>query len=92
MRTAHLLIFGNVHGVGFRKFVRSHARELGLVGWVRNLPEGTVEVEVGGSEKSIEELIRHCKQGPFLAEVLSIEVDFKEKEFPYINFVLRHEV
>lgn len=92
MNVVHLFIFGNVHGVGFRKFVRVNAQKLGLVGWVRNLPEGTVEAEVAGSDVSIQKLIKLCKKGPFLAEVTSVDVASEEKDFPYTEFVLRHDV
>ena len=89
---AHLLIFGSVQGVGFRKFVRQNAQKLGLVGWVRNLPEGTVEAEVMGDNEVVNKLIKLCQKGPFLAEVKSVDVNVIEKDFPYTKFVLRHDV
>ncbi|HYK08453.1 MAG TPA: acylphosphatase [Candidatus Eisenbacteria bacterium] len=99
MQVTHLLIFGHVHGVGFRKFVRHTAQKLGLVGWVRNLPEGihsassgqAVEAEVMGEEKKVQELIKLCKKGPYLAEVSDVEVQSVEKDFPYNEFMLRHD-
>jgi len=92
MKVTHLLISGFVQGIGFRKFVKDNARKLGLVGWVRNTPEGFVETEIAGSEDKIEELIKHCKKGPFLADVKSIEVDIEEKDFPFISFEVRHDL
>lgn len=92
MTITHLLIFGQVHGVGFRKFVRHNAQQLGLVGWVRNLPEGTVEAEVAGSDEAIKKLIALCHKGPFLAEVSSVDVASVEKDFPHEAFVIRHDV
>lgn len=91
MKVTHLLIFGSVHGVGFRKFVRVNAQKLGLVGWVRNLPEGTVEAEVSGEEEKIQELIRHVKKGPFLSEVQGVDIMEMEKDFPYTEFITRRE-
>lgn len=91
MRIAHILIFGFVQGVGYRKFVRQQAQKLGLVGWVRNLPEGTVEAEVAGDKEIIEELITFCRKGPFLAQVKHVEVEWEEKEFEYQEFVMRHD-
>ena len=91
MKVTHLLIFGKVQGVGFRSYIRSHARKLGLVGWVRNLPEGSVEAEVVGPDQEIEQLIQRCKRGPFLAEVVSVDVDTVEKEFPYEEFIYKKE-
>ncbi|HSD98745.1 MAG TPA: acylphosphatase [Patescibacteria group bacterium] len=92
MKVVHLLIFGKVHGVGFRSYVKHNARKLGLVGWVRNLPEGTVEAEVSGSEKAVDQLVQLSKKGPFLAEVTSVDVTDMEKDFPYSEFLLRHDV
>ena len=48
---------GRVQGVGFRYYAVNKANQLGLTGWVRNLPDGTVEMEVQGNEPSIDELI-----------------------------------
>lgn len=91
-KVVRLLIFGSVHGVGFRKFIKQHATRLGLVGWVRNLPEGTVEVQISGAEKAIEQLVLLSKKGPFLAEVKDIDILHEEKEFPFTEFVLRRDV
>lgn len=92
MKVVRLLIFGKVHGVGFRKFVRHNGQKLGLVGWVRNLPEGTVEAEISGSEEHIKKLIALCQKGPFLAEVANVEVEEDEKDFPYTDFLLRRDI
>jgi acylphosphatase len=92
MQVTHLLIFGQVHGVGFRKFVRHAAKRLGIVGWVSNLPEGTVEAEVMGDEKKVQELIKICQKGPYLAEVSDVQVSSVEKDFLYNEFVLRHDI
>lgn len=92
MRVIHLLIFGNVHGVGFRKFIKTNGNKLGLVGWVRNLPEGTVEAEVAGDEERVQKLIQLAKKGPFLAEVTQVDVEENEKDFPYSEFLLRHDL
>ena len=91
MKVTHLRIYGKVQGIGFRSYVRSHARKLGLIGWVRNLPEGMVEAEVAGADEKIYRLIELCKKGPMLAEVYSIDLDSIEKDFPYEDFVIRKE-
>ena len=53
----HIIFYGRVQGVGFRYYAVNKANQLGLTGWVRNLPDGTVEMEVQGNELSIDELI-----------------------------------
>jgi acylphosphatase len=59
-----LVVSGRVQGVGFRWFVRQAARELGLAGRVRNLPDGTVEVEVAGPEEALARLRERLREGP----------------------------
>lgn len=92
MKILHAIVFGFVQGVGYRKFVRQQATKLGLSGWVRNLPEGTVEFEASGDEDRIEDLLAACRRGPFLAQVKTIETDWQEKDFPYNEFIIRHDV
>lgn len=53
----HILFYGRVQGVGFRYYSVNKARQLGLTGWVRNLCDGSVEMEVQGTEEKIDELI-----------------------------------
>lgn len=53
----HLIFYGRVQEVGFRYYSVCKARELGLTGWVKNLPDGRVEMEVQGQKKKIGELI-----------------------------------
>jgi acylphosphatase len=55
---------GRVQGVGFRYFVRGVARELGLVGRVRNLPSGEVEIEVAGEPERVEKFKGWVRRGP----------------------------
>ena len=59
-----LEVHGRVQGVGFRWFVREAARRRGIAGWVRNRPDGSVELEVSGSEPSVRELIAVVREGP----------------------------
>lgn len=60
---------GKVQGVWFRGFVIDNATELGLKGWVRNRPDGTVEAEIIGDGPTINDLLRRCRQGPPAARV-----------------------
>ncbi len=68
------LISGIVQGVGFRYFVRRKAELYGLSGWVRNLPDGRVEVFAQGPEESLKELEKDLWKGPSLARVEQVEV------------------
>ena len=59
----YIIVDGRVQGVGFRFFCTMNARALDLTGWVRNMDNGMVEMEVQGEESSIEKFIRNIKKG-----------------------------
>ena len=69
----HVRVIGTVQGVGFRWFVRERARRLGLAGWVRNLPDGSVEVAASGDEPQVELLRTELQRGPSGARVKTLE-------------------
>jgi len=67
------VVVGRVQGVGFRWFVYRTAARLGLAGWVRNLPDGRVEVVARGSADALDELLADLKTGPRSASVERVE-------------------
>ena len=69
----HVAVRGRVQGVGCGWFVRERARELKLVGWVRNLPDGSVEVLAQGEEESLARLRYSLLAGPTGAHVSSLD-------------------
>ena len=64
MSEMHVRVAGVVQGVGFRWFVRERARRLGLSGWVRNLPDGSVEVLASGDDGQLALLRSELNRGP----------------------------
>jgi acylphosphatase len=68
-KTRRYIVSGRVQGVGFRYFVQRKATEVGLAGWVRNRPDGTVEAEAGGTPEQLEALERALQSGPPLSRV-----------------------
>lgn len=83
---AHVFISGFVQGVGFRRFVRHHARKIGLTGWVRNMPDNRVEALFQGSKEQLEQIISICKKGAFLSEVKDVQVKFEDLQESFDNF------
>ncbi|HSN92471.1 MAG TPA: acylphosphatase [Anaeromyxobacteraceae bacterium] len=71
---AHLLVSGLVQGVNFRASTADEARRLGVAGWVRNCPDGRVEVEAEGEREKVEALVRWCAHGPTWARVEDLDV------------------
>lgn len=72
MVTLHLNIQGRVQGVWFRESMRQEAERLGVCGWVRNLPDGSVEATVQGPADAVNTLIAWTHTGPPLAQVHKI--------------------
>lgn len=72
-QAVRLRILGRVQGVGFRWFTREEARELGLSGRVRNLPDGSVEVVAVGNRAALESLRERLREGPPGGRVQEIE-------------------
>ncbi|MCK4336200.1 MAG: acylphosphatase [Candidatus Aenigmarchaeota archaeon] len=85
----HLLISGEVQGVFFRANTRRAANELGVKGWVRNLPNGMVEVVAEGRKPTLDRLIEYCRKGPDGAGVENIEIKWEEFKNEFRGFDVR---
>lgn len=88
-RTVHLRIRGRVQGVFFRANARDRAEELGIRGWVRNRPDGTVEAIASGDDDSVEAFIGWCGEGSTAARVDRVEVEPSEETAPEGSFEIR---
>jgi acylphosphatase len=75
VRRVHAIVTGRVQGVSYRASTASEARRLGLVGWVRNLRDGSVELEAEGPDDRVASLLAWCHQGPPAARVAHVAVD-----------------
>lgn len=82
MKSYHLIISGGVQGVGFRRFVAYHARKKNITGWVKNLPDKTVEACFVGDDAQLQKMITICKKGPEISLVENIDI----KEIPVGDF------
>jgi len=81
------VVRGRVQGVGFRDYVYTRARFLGLTGYVRNLPDGrSLEVVAEGPRPALEQLLEYLHQGPRLARVDGVEVEWREPQGSYADF------
>lgn len=75
-----MLFYGRVQGVGFRYYSVYKARELGLTGWVQNLDDGSVEMEVQGTRRKIDELILFLDRQRYISIVSIDEQEVSVKE------------
>jgi len=80
MPAVHLIIKGKVQGVFFRATAKDIADEMNIRGWVRNTPQGDVEIMASGSQENIDRYIGWCKRGPSKAIVTNVVVTSKEDE------------
>ena len=79
-------VYGRVQGVFFRDFVARRADELGVTGYVHNLPQGTVKVTAEGERKQLERLLGYLKEGPPAAKVEKVVVEWGKYTGNYPNF------
>ena len=84
------IIRGRVQGVFFRDFTRTHAMRLDLLGYVRNLWNGTVEVIVEGDREALESLLKELYVGPSSAEVEKIDLEWSEPTGAFSSFEVRY--
>ncbi|MDH3454896.1 MAG: acylphosphatase [Desulfuromonadales bacterium] len=86
---AELLIRGRVQGVFFRQSTRETANRLGLTGWVKNCPDGSVAAVFEGETTAIDAAIAWCRQGPPAAGVSEVEVDWQDFRGEFSGFDIR---
>ena len=79
-------ISGRVQGVGFRFFARETANEFGITGYVRNLPDGSLEVVAEGEEDVLKEFLEMLRDGPRSARVTDIQVSWGPPSDEYDRF------
>ena len=86
LASVRAIVYGRVQGVFYRAFTSRQAKELGLTGYVRNLPDGGVEVQAYGERKQLEKLINTLMIGPPAAAVEKIVTDWPEYSGSYSDF------
>jgi acylphosphatase len=84
-----LIIAGRVQGVYFRASAVSEAQKLGLTGWVKNRPDGSVQAVAEGPREKLDQLIAWCHQGPGGAKATSANVQWAEAQNAFLGFAIR---
>lgn len=90
MKRVEIIVQGRVQGVFYRDSTRRKAKELGLVGTVRNLPEGTVEIVAEGPAAALEALVQWCRSGPPAAEVKDANTVFDTPTGKFYDFTIQY--
>ena len=88
-KRVHLLLSGSVQGVFFRASTAHVARKLQLAGFVRNLPDGRVEVVAEGNEEALPKMVDWCRRGPPGAHVAHTDIDWEKPTGQFLDFQIR---
>ena len=80
---------GRVQGVGFRYFTKNQADTLHLTGWVRNLPDGTVEVLAKGFGPALEQFMQRLEEGPIGSRVEKVDFQWIQESQDFKGFEIK---
>lgn len=86
----HVFYSGRVQGVGFRITAEEHAQEYGIVGWVRNLRDGRVELIAEAEETALQQLLQAIRTGPMKNFINQIEISWSNATDTFDEFEIRY--
>jgi acylphosphatase len=86
MQRIHLIISGDVQGVGFRAWVVRQAKKLGVSGWVKNRDDGSVEIVAEGLKNKLEELAKLCRHGPEVSWIEALDIRWERADHRFVGF------
>ena len=87
----YCIISGKVQNVAYRAYAQDSATELGLCGFVRNLPDGTVELVAQGDKDTLKEFVEYLHEGSLLAKVENVSIDWRTIKKPHNDFSILHD-
>ncbi|MBL7055787.1 acylphosphatase [Candidatus Woesearchaeota archaeon] len=90
MKRIHLIVHGLVQGVFFRASTIKEAKSLNLVGYAKNLEDGTVEIIAEGSENKLNKLVDFCKNGPEMSRVDKLDIKFETSKNKFKDFEIQY--
>lgn len=90
LKRIHIVVYGEVQGVFFRAFLKKTADSLGIKGWARNKPNGTVEAVAEGSKEQLDKFLEKCSKGPQMADVLEIRRAWEEPTGEFTDFSIKY--
>ena len=90
LKTIHAIVEGKVQGVFFRACTRDEANRLQLGGWVRNLPNGSVETLISGEAKNVDRMLEWLETGSPLSRVSKVVIDSVTPESRFKSFIIKY--
>lgn len=85
-----LKIHGDVQGINFRYYTQEQAQKLGLAGWARNDPEGTVSIVAEGEEENLKKFVDWSRRGPSLARIDKVDISWQDYKGEFDRFDIRY--
>ena len=89
IKQVYITISGRVQGVGFRYYALYKAEELNIAGWIKNTPEGNVEIEASGEAQNLDSFIDWMKMGPDRAYIERFAVSELSPKRTFTHFIIR---
>lgn len=89
LTTYAITVTGKVQGVYYRQSTKEKARELGITGYIKNQPDGTVYIIATGTEEQLQQLVNWCKQGPPRAGVDTVQTQVTDAQV-FSGFTIQH--
>ncbi len=89
MKAFKATVSGKVQGVWFRGSTREEAHKHNLVGWVKNMPNGSVYLEAEGEEENLKEFEKWLNTGPPMSRVENVEIEWIEPTYSYTHFEVK---
>lgn len=86
----YCVVVGKVQGVRYRTYVQESATELGLVGYVKNMPDGSVVVVAQGMPDELKDFVEYLHEGSLLSKVASVGIDWRSPSKTFSEFSLLH--
>ena len=90
LRHIHAIVHGRVQGVNFRGYTNQRAAALGVTGWIRNLPDGTVETVAEGSEHALRAFLGWLQIGPPASSVETVDATWGDASGQFTDFKIRY--
>ena len=87
----YCVVTGHVQGVAYRTYVQDSAGKLGLVGYVRNLPDGSVEVVAQGDSTTLKDFVEYLHEGSLMAKVEGVAVEWQSVRKLWEDFSILHQ-
>lgn len=90
MNQLHILVSGNVQGVGYRYFAQMKAMTYGITGWAKNSDDGSVEIIASGQKENLDQFVKELREGNPFSEVIDIQIQQSDETNVFHSFTIKY--